>query len=184
MAKVIYNTATSLNGYIADENNSLDWLFKVDDATAPDHLAFLEGIDVVVSGSTTFEWVVEQEDLINHPEKWPTYFGQRPMYVFTSRELSIPEGANVHLVNGSVAEHFETIEGDTQGGNIWIVGGGDLAGQFYDCGHLDEIQLSFTPVALLGGSPVLPRTIGPETLELTAIERFGQFAHMTFSVKK
>ena len=43
--------------------------------------------------------------------------------------------------------------------NVWIVGGGDLAGQFADAGLLDEVIVSIAPVTLGGGAPLLPRRI-------------------------
>ena len=75
--RTIYNTATTLNGYIADERNSLDWLFAVDDSVAPDQEAFLAGVTVLVLGSTTYEWVVEHEDLVAHPERGIGHDGTR-----------------------------------------------------------------------------------------------------------
>ena len=64
-----------------------------------------------------------------------------------------------------------------------VVGGGDLAGQFLDAGALDQVQLSVAPAALTGGAPVLPRTLGPDRLHLRDVERYGQFAHLTYDVR-
>lgn len=183
MSRVVYYTATSFNGFIATPENSLDWLFEVGSPDAVDFEGFVAGIDVLVSGSTTYEWVVEHEDLIAEPEKWGRLYGERPMFVFTSRDLPVPEGADVRLVEGSVADHLDEIRGATGEGDVWVVGGGDLAGQFLDAGTLDEIQVTMTPVALSGGSPLFPRDIRSDRLELKSVEKFGQFAHLTFEVK-
>lgn len=181
--RVVYNTATSLSGYIADEDNSLAWLFAVDSESRPDHDAFLRGITVLVSGSTTYEWVLREEDLIAHPDKWPSYFGARPQFVFTSRDLPVPAGADVRFVRGPVADALPAIRDAAGDGDAWVVGGGDLAGQFLDAGALDEVQLSVAPAALTGGAPVLPRRVGPDRLHLRSVERFGQFAHLTYDVR-
>ncbi|MBD3779577.1 MULTISPECIES: dihydrofolate reductase family protein [unclassified Cellulomonas] len=180
--RTIYNTATTLNGYIADERNSLDWLFAVDDSVAPDQEAFLAGVTVLVLGSTTYEWVVEHEDLVAHPERWPGYFGRRPLFVFTTRELPVPEGVDVRFVRGPVAQVLPRIREAAGDGDAWLVGGGDLAGQLLDAGALDEVQLSVAPAALTGGAPVLPRTVGADRLRLRTVEQFGQFAHLTYDV--
>lgn len=180
--RVIYNTATSVSGYIADERNSLAWLFAVDATERPDHDAFLAGITVLVSGSTTYEWVLREEDLLAHPEKWPAYYGDRPQYVFTTRDLPVPAGADVRFVRGPVTDALPAIRAAAADGDVWLVGGGDLAGQFLDAGALDEVQLSVAPAALTGGAPVLPRTVGPDRLRLRDVERFGQFAHLTYDV--
>jgi dihydrofolate reductase len=181
--RVIYNTATTISGYIADEQNSLAWLFAVDSESQPDQDAFLEPITVLVSGSTTYEWVLREEDLVAHPENWPTYFGDRPQFVFTTRDLPVPAGADVRFVRGSVADALPAIREAAGDGDVWVVGGGDLAGQFLDAGALDEVQISVAPAALTGGAPVLPRTVGPDRLHLREVERFGQFAHLTFDVR-
>jgi dihydrofolate reductase len=181
--RVIYNTATTISGYIADEQNSLAWLFAVESESQPDQDAFLEPITVLVSGSTTYEWVLREEDLIAHPENWPGYFGDRPQFVFTTRDLPVPAGADVRFVRGSVADALPAIRGAAGAGDVWVVGGGDLAGQFLDAGALDEVQVSVAPAALTGGAPVLPRTVGPDRLHLRSVERFGQFAHLTYDVR-
>lgn len=182
MAKVIYNTAVSLDGYIADSENSLEWLFAVDNDSAPDIEAFQNGIGVLVSGSTTYEWVLKAENLIDQPEKWADLFGDRPWFVFTSRELSIPDGADVRLLNGTPEEFFDQIVQAAGNLDVWIFGGGDLVGQFFDAGLLSQVQLTFAPVALGSGAPVLPRRIEASKLRLDSLERFGQFAHLTYTV--
>jgi dihydrofolate reductase len=182
MTRFVFNTATTVNGWIADQEHSLEWLFAVDDSERPDHDAFLASIAVLVSGSSTYEWVLREEDLIAQPDKWPTYYGDRPMVVFTTRDLPVPAGADVRFVRGAVADALPLLRDLAGDGDGWVVGGGDLAGQFLDAGALDEIQLSVAPAALTGGAPVLPRRLGPDRLRLRDVERFGQFAHLTYDV--
>ncbi len=183
MTRFIYSTATSLTGYIADEEGSLAWLFAVDDASRPDHEAFLAGIGALVQGSTTYEWVLREEDLVAHPERWPEYFGDRPQFVFTTRELPVSAGADVRFVRGPVADALPAIRAAAGGRDVWVVGGGDLAGQLLDVGALDEVALTFAPAALTGGAPVLPRRAGADRLSLRSVERFGQFAHLVYDVR-
>ncbi|MCB0858443.1 MAG: dihydrofolate reductase [Solirubrobacterales bacterium] len=183
MSRVIYYTATTLNGFIATDENSLDWLFEVGSPEAVDFQSFLDGIDVLVCGSTTYEWVYAHENLAERPEKWREFYGERPAFVFTSRELATPEGADVRLVNGQVTDHLETIRGEAGDGDIWMIGGGDLAGQFLDAGALDELQVTITPVTLTSGAPLFPREIRSDRLELVSAEKFGQSAHLTLRVK-
>jgi dihydrofolate reductase len=69
---------------------------------------------------------------------------------------------------------------DAAGGrNVWIVGGGDLAGQFADAGLLDEVIVSVAPVTLGAGAPLLPRRI---ELRLDELGRNGDFVSARFSV--
>lgn len=182
MTRVVYNTATTIDGRIATADNSLAWLFAVNSQSQPDHEAFLDDIGVLVSGSTTYEWVLREEELIANPEKWPDYYGERPYFVFTSRELPVPEGADVRFLEGDPADHFATIAQAGEGKDVWVIGGGELVGTFFDAGLLTEVQISVAPAALGDGAPLLPREIGPDRLTLRSVERFDQFAHLIFSV--
>lgn len=182
MGEVIYRTATSLTGYIADEHHSLDWLFAVDDEGAPEHAEFMSQVGVLVEGSTTYEWVLRQADLLSHPERWTEFYGRRPTFVFTSRELPVPDGADVRLVNGPVERALPAIRHAAAERDIWLAGGGDLAGQFADIDALDRIVLSVAPVALATGAPVFPRRLEADRLSLLSAERCGQFAQLAYRV--
>lgn len=182
MTRVIFYTATTLNGFIADDEHSLDWLFQVPGGEGgdADFQRFLSGIGVLVQGSSTYEWVLEHEDLVAHPEKWPAYYGDRPTWVFTSRALPSVAGADIRFVRGDVGASWEQIHASAGGRDVWIVGGGDLAGQFADAGLLDEIRVSIAPATLPAGAPLLPRRIGSDRLELTGVRQAGAFAELTY----
>jgi dihydrofolate reductase len=179
---ILFDTATTINGWIADENNSLAWLFAVDGGEHPDDGLFPSGATVLVEGSTTYEWVLAESDILAHPEKWSEFHGDRPTFVFTTRELPVPQGADIRFVRGDVTEHLPAIREAAGDGDIWIVGGGDLAGQFLDAGALDTIALSVAPVALDGGAPLFPRRIESDRLKLVSAEAHGQFARLVYAV--
>lgn len=183
MGKVLFDTATTLNGWIADEQNSLAWLFAVEGGEQPDEGLFPSGAAVMVEGSTTYEWVLAESDILAHPEKWQEFHGERPTFVFTTRELPAPDGADIRFLSGSVAEALPQLRAAAGDGDIWIVGGGDLAGQFLDAGALDEIAVSVAPVALTGGAPLLPRRIESDRLRLESANKVGQFARLVYSVR-
>jgi dihydrofolate reductase len=65
------------------------------------------------------------------------------------------------------------------GKNVWIVGGGDLAGQFAEAGLLDEVLVTIAPVTLGAGAPLLPRRI---ELRLDELGRNGDFVAARFAV--
>lgn len=181
VTRAIFYTATTLDGFLADDSDSLDWLFVI----PQEHdgfPAFLEGVGAIVQGSTTYEWVVRHEDLIEHPEKWPEFYGARPNWVFSSRDLARIPGADVRLTSGSVRDSWAEIAASAGGKDVWIVGGGDLAGQFADAGILDEIRLSVAPVTLGSGRPLLPRRFESNRLTLTSVAQNGQFAELTYAV--
>ena len=69
------------------------------------------------------------------------------------------------------------------GKNVWLVGGGELVGQFYDRGLLDEIILGMAPVFLGAGAPLLPRRIVWPTLKLLGATQYGStFVTLRYSV--
>lgn len=185
MARVIFYTATTLDGYLADASDSLDWLFAVPGGEGgdADFHAFLDGIGVLVQGSATYEWVLGHEDLLDHPERWPTFYGPRPTWVFTSRTLRGVPGADIRFASGPVSDAWPQIRDAAGDLDVWVVGGGDLAGQFADAGLLDEIRVSVAPATLGEGKPLLPRRLGPDRLTLTGVRRAGQFAELTYAVR-
>lgn len=182
MGRIVFDTATSFNGWIADEDNSLAWLFAVEGGEHPDDGLFPTSVSVMVEGSTTYEWVLAESDILAHPEKWREFHGDRPTFVFTTRELPVPEGADIRFVSGPVADVLAEIRAAAGDGDIWVVGGGDLAGQFLDAGVLDEIALSVAPVALTAGAPLFPRRVGSDRLRLVSASAVGQFARLVYRV--
>jgi dihydrofolate reductase len=181
-----YYTATTIDGYIADENNSLDWLFVVDRGeTGQDgYDAFFAEVGAMAMGATTYQWVLEHERLVDDPGKWRGYYGDTPCWVFTHRNLPAIPDANVFFVRDDVGPVHEQMTRAAAGKNVWLVGGGDLVGQFADKGLLDEILLSVAPVTLGRGAPLLPRRLTASQLELVAVGQEGQFARLTYRVRK
>jgi dihydrofolate reductase len=186
VAKTQYYTATSFDGFIADEHNSLDWLFEVDRGeTGKDAFdAFLADVGAMAMGATTYEWILEHDRLLEEPSKWRGYYGDRACWVFAHRTLPAIPGANVSFVQGDVAPVHEQLTRAAGEKNVWLVGGGDLVGQFADRQLLDEIILGVAPVTLGRGAPLLPRRLTASKLELVDVSREGQFAMLTYRVRK
>jgi dihydrofolate reductase len=182
MGRIIFDTATSLNGWIADEDSSLGWLFAVEGGTTPDADLLPANAGVLVEGSHTYEWVLAESDILNNPEKWREFHGDRPTFVFTTRDLPVPAGADVRFVSGTVREALPVLRAAAGDADIWVVGGGDLAGQFLDAGSLDEIAVSIAPVLLTGGAPLLPRRLESDRLRLVSARAAGQFARLVYEV--
>ena len=83
MGSTIFYTATTLDGFIADEHDSLDWLFEVpagDDTEGHEarFARFIGGVGAMAMGSTTYEWIVGYEHLLEHPEKWRRVLRRHP----------------------------------------------------------------------------------------------------------
>jgi dihydrofolate reductase len=182
--KTQYYTASSLDGFIADERNSLEWLFQFGEGPGGDYDRFIADVGAIAMGSTTYEWILEH--LVHkdpaRPQPWPY---SQPSWVFTTRELRTMPGADIRLVRGDVRPVHREMVAAAKRKNVWLVGGGELVGQFHDHGLLDEIIVTFASVTLGGGAPLLPRRIVTPPLRLVAAEAWGTgFAHLTYEVQK
>jgi dihydrofolate reductase len=172
MSITTYYTATSLDGFIADEQQTLAWLLRQDqDPSGPlNYEEFFARIGAMVMGSTTYEWVLQHEN-----GAWPY---QLPAWVMTSRDLPAVDG-DVRFARGDVRAGHEEMAAAAGGRDRWVVGGGDLAGQFADAGLLDELIVYVAPVTLGGGAPLLPRAL---ELRLEELARNRAFACARYSV--
>jgi dihydrofolate reductase len=182
--KTQYYTATSIDGFIADEHGSLDWLFETDGDRGNPFGAFFADVGAFAMGATTYQWVLDHEGLLEHPEKWKASYGDVPAWVFTHRDLPPIPGAALTFARGDVRPVHEAMTRAAAGRNIWITGGGALAAAFADEGLLDELILGVAPVTLGAGAPLLPRRLTSSRLRLTGVERRGQFAYLTYAVAK
>ena len=184
MTRTQYFTATSIDGFIADERHSLDWLFEVE-RDGDDHFsAFFEGVGAFAMGATTYEWVVEHEALLDQPHKWSQWYGDAPAWVFTHRELPAVPAADITFVRGDVRPVHGAMVSAAQGKNVWIAGGGELVGSFADHGMLDEIILGVAPVMLGAGAPLLPRRLPSSRLYLKSVAQVGQFVYLTYGLQR
>lgn len=183
MSLTQYYTATTIDGFIADERNSLDWLFVVE-RDEDTFAAFFAGVGAFAMGATTYEWVLEHEKLLDQPHKWRGWYGDVPSWVFTHRDLPPVPGANITFVKGDVRPVHEAMVEAAGGKNVWLVGGGELVGDFADQGLLDEIHLGVAPVTLGAGAPVLPRRLLSSQLRLLKAERNGQMVQLTYGVQR
>ena len=184
MPKTQYFTATSLDGFIADENNSLDWLFKVDRAEGEQAFGtFFGKVGAMAMGATTYEWVLDHDRMLEHPERWHAYYGTTPCWIFSHRTLPKIPDADLRFVEGDVGPVHRDMTQAASGKNIWLVGGGELVGQFADRGLLDEIHVGVVPVTLGRGAPLLPRRLTTDDLELVDVQRDKQLVSLTYRLR-
>jgi dihydrofolate reductase len=175
-----YYTATTLDGFIADPDNSLEWLFTRErEEDGPlNYGTFIAEVGALAMGSTTYEWILDHELAGKEPAEWRWPY-DIPCWVFTHRRLPVVPDARIEFVSGDVAPVHERMLRAAGDRNVWIVGGGDLAGQFADAGLLDEVIVSIAPVTLGAGAPLLPRRI---ELRLDELGRNGDFVAARFAV--
>ena len=184
VTRVQYFTACTLDGYIADENNSLDWLFEVPHSEDDGYWDWwFTAVGGLAMGATTYEWMLARYGMVERPQEWRRFYGDRPGWVFTHRDLPLIPGVEITLVKGDVVRGYAGMTERLSGANLWLAGGGDLVGQFHDAGLLDEIILGMAPVTLGRGAPLLPRRITTKDLAFDNAELVGQRIRIVVSVR-
>ncbi len=180
MTRTVYNTATTLDGLIATTDHSLAWLLSRQiDADGPmSHQEFEKRIGAIVMGSSTYRWVREHD-----PESWAY---SMPAWVLThSTDLTPFPGADVRITAADSAEELTALHAEMVAAagdkDVWVVGGGDLAGQFTEAGLLDELIVSIAPVTIGAGAPLLPRHV---ELVRTEWAVNGEFVCVRYDVVK
>lgn len=180
--KTQYYTAASLDGFIATVDDSLEWLFPLGRLEDTGYPEFFRDVGALAMGSATYEWMLRHvvgPEAAN-PQPWPYH---QPTWVFTSRDLSALPGADIRFARGDVRPVHEAMRAAADGKNLWLVGGGDLVGQFHDHGLLDEIIVQIGSVTLGSGKPLLPRAIVQPPLELLSARAIGTgFAELRYAV--
>ncbi|WP_278312384.1 dihydrofolate reductase family protein [Lolliginicoccus levis] len=180
MARTIFYTAMTLDGFIATSDDSLDWLLtREQDPRGPlNYDDFFAGIGAMVMGSTTYQWVVDHEFAGKERSEWKWPY-TIPCWVLTHRDLPSIPGSSITFAQGDASEIHEQLREASGGRDIWIVGGGDVAGQFADAGLLDELIVYLAPVTVGAGKPLMPRNL---ELRLEEVARNGEFACARYTV--
>lgn len=182
--KTQYFTATSLDGFIATEDDSLEWLFPLGNVADTSYPTFITEVGALAMGSATYEWMLRNAAKVAEDAGSPWPYTQ-PTWVFSRRRLPPTAGADIRFVQGDVAPIHAEMARAAGGKNIWIVGGGDLAGQFYDKGLLDEAIIQIGSVTLGKGKPLFPRRVTSPPWKLLSVRQVGSgFAELRYQLPR
>jgi riboflavin biosynthesis pyrimidine reductase len=159
---VVWYTAMSMDGRIADAANSLEFLNTIrsgEEGGGDDFATFLASIDAVVVGATTLRW------LIDGGHGWP--HDDLPTWLVSHDEDLVdrvgPTRRPFQRFAGDVGELFATIE--AQGyKRVWLCGGGAVAGQTLAAGRIDEVVVTIAPTALGAGPNLFDAAALPQRL--------------------
>lgn len=183
--KTQYYTASSLDGFIATVDDSLEWLFPLGNLADTGYPAFIAEVGALAMGASTYEWMLRHviKPGSEQPGVWPY---EQPCWVFSHHALpavATAKGAELHFVQGDVRPVHGAMRHAAGARNLWLVGGGDLVGQFHDAGLLDEVIVQVGSVTLGSGKPLLPRAIVSPPLVLTSARAMGPgFAELRYRV--
>jgi len=159
MGKIVCNLATSVDGFIADENGGVDWLngFNAEDYGM---IEFFEQCGTAIMGSKTYEQALS----------FNSWFGKMEGVIFTSRNLPPLANEIINFVSGDpvpVAGELRKKEKDS-----WLVGGGQLITSFIDLHLLDELVITVVPRLLGKGLALCPSIERVSTLQLLESKAF------------
>lgn len=171
-SKLVFYGAISLDGYLARENHSLDWLFGTEGEAETGYDEFYDSVDTILMGRSTYDQIA-----ILSPEKFP-YEG-KPCYVF-SRTMT---GSNeqVTFINEDIAGFTQSLK-EQEGKRIWIVGGGEVLQHLLKL--VDEFIIQIAPTIIGRGIPLFVPGDQESKLTLVDVRRYKQFAELHYEVKK
>lgn len=182
MTRTIYYVSSTLDGFIAGPDDSLDWLHEIDPGDR-DITRFASGVGVVAMGAATYGCVLRDSGVLEYPERWAMAYEGRPAWVFTHRPLPAVPGADIRFVSGDLRPAHKEMVAAACGRNIMIAGGGALAAAFADAGLLDEMYIAVAPVMLTAGKALFTGRLDAGNLTLSKVEHVGQMAYLTYQVR-
>lgn len=171
---VVLFIATSLDGYIATKDESLEWLFNVEGEGDNGYSAFYQTVDTVLMGNNTYDWMIR-----NVTGEFP--YKNKDCYVFS--RSSIEDNEYVEFINADIV-HFISELKSKEGEDIWLVGGGELLHFFLEKGLVDEIILTVAPTIIGKGIPLFKEGEYQLDLKLKGTRKFNQFVELHYDVKK
>src|SRR3972149_3039605 len=145
MSKVIVYIATSLDGYVAGENDDLSWI-EVYNTAGEDHgyAQFIKNIGTAIMGARTYD------QSLKHPERM--MYG-RKNYILSDTPMLVPSGVDAEFYRGNLATLVEKIKKESDK-DIFVVGGGQVVSSFLNAGLVDELLHFVAPVLIKKGIPL------------------------------
>lgn len=173
MRKAVLFIATSLDGYIADENGGVGWLEDAEDGleNSTAYWDFIEGIDTILMGWNTYHQIITELS----PERW--IYGDFTTYVFTHRQKSPMD--QIHFTEEGPADLLQKLKGQ-EGKDIWICGGASLVGQLMHADLIDRHVITILPILLGKGIRLFEEFPQVQPLSLIGMKQDGGTVELTY----
>ncbi|CAH2761203.1 dihydrofolate reductase [Erysipelothrix amsterdamensis] len=171
MRKIKLFIAMSLDGYIADEKGSIDWLEPYNSGDDDTYDLFYKTVDTVVMGRKTYEQVTEELS----PDVYP--YEDSYTYVISSQDLKPRD--NMTVISEDVVAVLNSIK-HQEGKDLWIVGGARLVSALVDASIIDEYWIAVAPVLLGKGIALFEESINMEHLHLVESFTKGQLVYLKY----
>jgi dihydrofolate reductase len=176
MARVIWHTTMSLDGFIAGPGDSMDWMLGFGEENDEVN-ELVKRIGAVLAGRRTYDVGAVQ----GRPEFRRPYGGafSGPVFVLTNNP---PKDDAVKFLSGDIRTAVETAA-EAAGEKYVVIFGADVARQCMEAGLVDEVLIHIVPVLLGDGVRLFSRKGGESVhLELAHVSRHGQVTNLRFSV--
>lgn len=166
---VYFYGCISMDGYLADKNHGLAWLYQTGSSEQTSYDKFYDMIDITVMGKRTFDAVAEQTiPALVYPDT--------ENYIFTHQKNFSAEGFKV--ISGDVVEFIDNQE---EGKKIWIVGGNQMLAPLLNEDRIDSLIIQIAPVLLGQGIPLFTQKEDLKRFSLEQVNRYGEFAELVYN---
>lgn len=171
--QVVLYIAASLDGFIADADNELDWLLSAPGEGDNGFSEFYQTVDTVLLGRKTYDWIRQHEG--GKP------YADKECYVFS--RFTHDDAGFISLSGEELVRFIGKLKSQ-KGRDIWLVGGGELIREFLNAGLVDQLRISVAPMILSSGIPLFRNLAAPTELALTGTKQYGQLVELCYNVKK
>ncbi len=166
MAKVVLYIATSLDGYIARTDGSLDWLYAIPNPEQIDHgyNDFFSKIGTTIMGGNTYR------EIIGFGVDWP--YTEIDSYVVSNNRNTLIKSPKTHLISENLKAFVNKMR-ETEIQDIWLIGGGKLITHFLNNDLIDKMILTIVPTIIGNGIRLFPDNPKESTWNLTDVVKFS-----------
>lgn len=173
MRKIVFYGAISLDGFLADEKDSLQWLFDTDLGGVSTYEDFDKHVDTIVMGRVTYE---ETNKMLNDAP----FYQDKKTIVFSRSQN--PDSSEVDFTSENPVELLSQLQQE-EGGWIWIVGGGGLFSELLEADLIDEYWIQITPVLLGKGKRLFVEGDYARRLEFVETTQMGEMTELHYRKK-
>ena len=173
MRRVVLYIAMSLDGFIAEEDGSVDWLGGEDPASTDmgSYPEFIESVDTVILGWKTYYQIVTELS----PDSW--VYADKQSYVMTHREME--SSNNITFTGSDIGELISSLKAK-DGKDIWICGGAGIVNQLIALDLIDRFTVSVIPMLLGGGIRLFDSGISEKNLRLVSTKSYNGITDLVY----
>lgn len=168
---------TSVDGYVEGENGDMSWINTDESALWGDVFEMLTNVDAAILGRGMFAgyrdyWRGCLTGLCTPDELKYAKWADKTTHFLVSKTVKDPQWQNTTVISGNVAEEIKKIKSQ-RGGDIYVVGGAQLARTVIDAGLVDEYRITVSPYIAKGGKSMYKPLANTHKLELIKAKTLG-----------